>query len=67
MRKRDFAGAEAVRRAEGNMNGAVTQGAAALPWSLNSSRWKGSRRNLGGLGFGRRWDSAGPHREGEEP
>jgi len=56
-----------VRRAEGNMNGAVMQGAAALPWSKNSSRWKGSRWNLGGLGFGQRLDAAGPHREGEEP
>ena len=56
-----------MRRAEGNMNGAVMQGAAALPWSKNSSRWKGSRWNLGGLGFGQRLDAAGPHREGEEP
>jgi len=35
------------------MNGAVMQGTAALPWSKNPSRWKGSRRNLGGLVSGR--------------
>jgi hypothetical protein len=44
-----IAGAEAVGRAEGNMNGAVMQGAATLPRSKNPSRAKGSRRNLGDL------------------
>jgi hypothetical protein len=48
-RKWDIAGAEAVGSAEGNMNGAVMQGAATLPWSRTPSRWKGSRRNLGDL------------------
>ena len=43
------AGAEAVQSAEGNMNGAVMRGAAALPGSETSSRTKGSRRNLGDL------------------
>ena len=52
-RKWVIAGAEAVGSAAGNMNGAVMQGAAALPWSKTPSRWKGSRRNLGGLASGR--------------
>ena len=45
----EVAGAEAVRRAEGNMCGAGMRGAVALPGSKATSRMKGSRRNLGDL------------------
>jgi hypothetical protein len=41
--------AEPVRCGEGNMNGTVTRGAAALPGSEAISRRKGTRRNLGSL------------------
>ena len=61
-------GAEAFSVAEGNMCGAVMQGAVALPRSKTPSRTKGSRRNLGDPTPGQRWFAApGPHREGEEP
>ena len=62
----NFAEAEAVNRAEGNMCDAVMRGVDALPWSETPSRTKGLRRNLGELAFGRRVH-AGPCREGEEP
>ena len=39
--------AEPVRYGEGNTNGAVMRGAAALPGSKAISRMKGTRRNLG--------------------
>ncbi len=38
--------------AEGNMNGTVMRGAAALPWSKTPSRSKGARWNLGDLATG---------------
>ena len=69
-RKIDIAGAESVFNSlEGNMCGTATRGADALPGSKATSRAKGSRRNLGGLGSGRQLlrERDGPHREGEEP
>src|SRR6516165_10870442 len=52
--------------------GTAKRGADALPGSKATSRAKGSHRNLGGLGSGRRRrvrcaEYGGPHREGEEP
>ena len=44
-----IAGAEAVVAAEGNMCGAVMRGPVALPGSKDTSRKKGTRRNLGDL------------------
>ena len=60
--------AEPVSNVEGNMCGPAMRGTDALPWSKTTSRTKGTRRNLGGLTFGR-WTRRpqGPHREGEEP
>ena len=49
----EFAGAEAVTMAEGNMCGADMRGAVALPGSKATSRAKGSHRKLGGLVSGR--------------
>jgi hypothetical protein len=43
----EVAEAESVRCGEGNMNGADTRGAAALPGSKAISRTKGTCRNLG--------------------
>src|SRR5690348_3246166 len=64
----DIAGAEGFHSLEGNMCGTAMRGADALPGSKATSRAKGSRRNLGGLGFDRNGAAvAGPHREGEEP
>ena len=67
----DIAGAEGFHSLEGNMCGTAMRGADALPGSKATSRAKGSYRNLGGLGSGRRLSSGsvygGPHREGEEP
>ena len=67
----DIAGAEGFHSLEGNMCGTVLQGmrgADALPGSKATSRAKGSRQKLGGLGFDRNGvAAAGPHREGEEP
>jgi hypothetical protein len=45
----EFAGAEAVMTAEGNMCGADTRGTVALPGSKATSRTNGTRRNLGDL------------------
>jgi len=45
--------AEPVSNVEGNMCGPAMRGTDALPWSKNTSRTKGRRRNLGGLTFGR--------------
>ena len=68
LEKKDIAGAEPLQIVEGNMCGAVTRGAVALPGSKATSRTKGSRRNLGGLTLGRMaLCHAGPRREGEEP
>ncbi len=63
-----FAEAETVSNVEGNMCGTAMRGADALPESKTTSRWEGSRRNLGGPAFDR-WAHCpqGPHREGEEP
>jgi hypothetical protein len=65
------AGAEGFHSLEGNMCGTVMRGAVALPGSKSTSRAKGSHRNLGGLGSGRRCrvrvQYDGPHREGDEP
>ncbi len=68
LENHNSAGAETVSNVEGNMCGPVMRGADALPWSENTSRTKGRRRNLGDLMFGR-WTfrPQGPHREGEEP
>src|SRR5262249_56224648 len=68
----DIAGAEGFHSLEGNMCGTAMRGAVALPRSKATSRAKGSHRNLGGLGSGRRSgvrcaEYGGPHREGEEP
>jgi len=49
-----FAEAETVSNVEGNMCGPVMRGADALPGSKNTSRCKGTRRNLGGLVADRR-------------
>jgi hypothetical protein len=61
----DFAGAEGFRSLEGNMCGAAMRGADALPGSKATSRAKGSRRNLEGLGSDRQdlRERDGPHRE----
>jgi hypothetical protein len=48
-----FAEAETVGEVEGNMCGTDMRGADALPGSRNTSRRKGTRRNLGGLTAGR--------------
>jgi hypothetical protein len=68
-RKIDIAGAESLYSLEGKMCGTAMRGADALPGSKATSRAKGSYRNLGGLGSGRRMlrERGGPHREGEEP
>ena len=68
----DIAGAESLYSLEGKMCGTAMRGADALPGSKATSRAKGSHRNLGGLGSGRRRvvqraEHGGPHREGEEP
>jgi len=51
--------AEPVSNVEGNMCGPAMRGTDALPWSKNTSRTKGRRRNLGGLTFGR-WTGRPP-------
>src|ERR1700735_5887236 len=64
----EFAGAEAVTMAEGNMCGADMRGAVALPGSKATSRTNGTRRNLGDLATDRNaFGLSGPRREGEEP
>jgi hypothetical protein len=61
------AGAEPVQFVEGDMCGAVMQGAVALPGSKATSRTKGSRRNLGGLALDHRPSGRpGPHAEGSK-
>jgi hypothetical protein len=61
-------GADALINAEGNMDGGIIASARPTrrglrPWHV----WKLFAREPGGLGFGLRMDTAGPHREGEEP
>ena len=64
----EFAGAEAVTMAEGNMCGADMRGAVALPGSKATSRTNGTRRNLGDLASDRTaLGLFGPRRKGEEP
>jgi hypothetical protein len=64
----EFAGAEAVTTAEGNMCGTDMRGAVALPGSKATSRTKGTRRNLGDLASDlAAYGLTGPRREGEEP
>jgi hypothetical protein len=64
----EFAGAEAVTMAEGNMCGADMRGTVALPGSKATSRTNGTRRNLGDLLSDRTaLGLSGPRRRGEEP
>ena len=61
-------GADVFRITEGHMDGRVIASArpprrGRRPWHV----WKLFAREPGGLGFGLRRDTAGPHREGEEP
>lgn len=60
-------GADVVRITEGNMGGCVSASVRSTrrgrrPWHV----WTLFAREPGGLGFGQRRDTAGPHREGEE-
>jgi hypothetical protein len=71
--KPDVAEVEAVGNAEGNMCGTAKRGAVALPESKTTSRWNGTRRNLGDLwlptsalaavGLGGKPDRAKPRRQ----
>ena len=61
-------GADVFDITEGNMDGRVSASARPTrrgrrPWHV----WKLFAREPGGLGFGLRMDTAGPHRKGEEP
>ena len=61
-------GADVLRNTEGNMDGRIIASARPTrrgrrPWHV----WKLFAREPGGLGFSLRMDTAGPHREGEEP
>ena len=61
-------GADVLRNTEGNMDGGSIASARLArrgrrPWHV----WKLFAREPGGLGFDLRMDTAGPHREGEEP
>ena len=61
-------GADVFEITEGNMDGRDSASARPTrrgrrPWHV----WKLFAREPGGLGFGRRMDTAGPHREDEEP
>ena len=63
-----FPGADVLINAEGNMDRGIIASARPArrgrrPWHV----WKLFAREPGGLGFGLRMDTAGPHREGEEP
>ena len=60
--------ADVFRITEGNMDGGIIASARPArrgrrPWHV----WKLFAREPGDLGFGLRIDTAGPHREGEEP
>jgi hypothetical protein len=61
-------GADVFSLTEGNMDGRVIASVRSTrrgqrPWHV----WKLFAREPGGLGFDRRADAAGSHREGEEP
>ena len=61
-------GADVFVFTEGNMDGRAIASARPTrrgrrPWHV----WKLFAREPGDLGFGLRMDTAGPHREGEEP
>ena len=61
-------GADVLRITEGNMDGGIIASTRPArrgrrPWHV----WKLFAREPGDLGFGLRQDTAGPHREGEEP
>ena len=61
-------GADVLRITEGNTDGGIIASARPVrrgrrPWHV----WKLFAREPGDLGFGLRMDTAGPHREGEEP
>jgi hypothetical protein len=61
-------GADVVRITEGNMGGCVS--ASARPTRRGRRPWHVRTlcvRESGDLGFGRRRNTVGPHREGEEP
>jgi hypothetical protein len=63
-----FPEADVVRITEGDMEGCAIASASPLrrgrrPWHM----WKLFAREPGDLGFDRRLDTVGPHREGEEP
>ena len=60
--------ADVFRITEGNMDGRASASTCPTrrgrrPWHV----WKLFAREPGGLGLGRRMDTAGPYREGEEP
>ena len=60
-------GADVLRITEGNRDGGIIASARPArrgrrPWHV----WKLFAREPGGLGFGLRMDTAGPHREDEE-
>jgi hypothetical protein len=66
-----FPDADVVRIAEGNMGRAITRapaqsGVVEDPEEDPEHVWKLFAREPGGLGFGRRMDTAGPRREDEE-
>jgi len=68
LEKFNVAEAETVSTVEGNMCGAVMQGADAPSWSKTPSRTKGTGRNLRDLVSDRATlGLSGPRREGEEP
>ena len=63
-----FPEADVFGNTEGNMGSAISRALFPLrrgqrPWHV----WKLFAREPGGLGFDRRLDAVGPHREGEEP
>ena len=61
-------GADVLRNTEGNMDGGIL--ASTRPARRSRRPWhvrKLFAREPGGLGFDLRMDTAGPHREGEEP
>jgi hypothetical protein len=63
-----ISGADVVAFTEGNMDGRVS--ASARPTRRGRRPWHVlmlCAREPGDLGFGRRMDTAGPHRKGEEP
>ena len=62
-----FPDADVVRIMEGKMGGAITRAPAQSGVVEDPEHvWKLFAREPGGLGFGRRMDTAGPRREDEE-